>query len=705
MPMMTTKELEVKYNVTRQTLNNWVKSKIIPAPITKVGHQNVWNNEQVKMIDSQIKYKLNDHNSKSNKETEMLHINNRRYLGSKQKMLDFINKVVADNTKNIDTVADIFGGTGVVADMFRKQGKTVIVNDILTSNYVSYEAWFGNEAVNYEKIIDKINQLNKLTGLSGYVTKNFGDRYFSLDNAKKIDAIREAIEKDNDVTLREKSFLLTSLLYAMDKVANTVGHFDAYRKHMDSFKPIMLRVPELNINKQNKIYNEDANRLVRKISADLVYIDTPYNSRGYESAYHVLENVIEWKKPAVEGIARKAVNRSEKSSEYTKSRAPEAFDDLIRHIKARYILVSYNNMAKKGNSRSNAKISNEELIHSLEKRGTVQVFDTDFNAFTTGKSHISNHKELLYLCTVDDSIINSALNYTGSKHKLLPQLMPLFPTNYTRFVDLFAGGGSVTANMIKFGYPSASFVVNDIDKHVIEFFKYLTQVEFNFFLNELEYQIEKYGFSNTRKYGYEFYGLDSAVGLASYNKDKFVKLRSDYNLNPSPVLFYLLIVFGFNNQIRFNKNGDFNLPVGKRDFNQNMVNKLHRFMDILHSTSIKFSSDDFRKVAIKPNDFFYVDPPYLLTNASYNENGGWTETDEIDLLNYLDMVNRAGAKFALSNVMIHKGKENQLLKNWSSHYQVTTLNHQYNNSNYHSKAKLNDTVEVLITNYVLENQK
>lgn len=705
MPMMTTKELEVKYNVTRQTLNNWVKSKIIPAPITKVGHQNVWNNEQVKVIDSQIKNKLNDHNSTSNKETEMLHINNRRYLGSKQKMLDFINKVVADNTKNIDTVADIFGGTGVVADMFRKQGKTVIVNDILTSNYVSYEAWFGNEAVNYEKIIEKINQLNKLTGLSGYVTRNFGDRYFSLDNAKKIDAIREAIEEDNDVTLREKSFLLTSLLYAMDKVANTVGHFDAYRKHMDSFKPIMLRVPELYINKQNTIYNEDANQLVRKISADLVYIDTPYNSRGYESAYHVLENVIEWKKPAVEGIARKAVNRSEKSSEYTKSRAPEAFDDLIRHIKARYILVSYNNMAKKGNSRSNAKISNEELIHSLEKRGTVQVFDTDFNAFTTGKSHISNHKELLYLCTVDDSIINSALNYTGSKHKLLPQLMPLFPTNYTRFVDLFTGGGSVTANMIKFGCPSASFVVNDIDKHVIEFFEYLTQVEFKFFFNELEYQIEKYGFSNTRKYGYEFYGLDSAMGLASYNKDKFVKLRSDYNLNPSPVLFYLLIVFGFNNQIRFNKNGDFNLPVGKRDFNKNMVNKLHRFMDILHSTSIKFSSDDFREVAIKSNDFFYVDPPYLLTNASYNENGGWTENDEIDLLNYLDMVDRAGAKFALSNVMIHKGKENQLLKNWSSHYQVTVLNYQYNNSNYHSKAKLNDTVEVLITNYVLENQK
>lgn len=133
----------------------------------------------------------------------------------------------------------------------------------------------------------------------------------------------------------------------MDKVANTVGHFDAYRKKMDTFKPIYLRVPEFNKNVGNEIYNEDANQLVRKIKTDLVYIDTPYNSRGYESAYHVLENVMEWKKPDVEGVAMKAVNRSEKSSDYTKSKAPQAFDDLIQNINARYILVSYNNMAKK----------------------------------------------------------------------------------------------------------------------------------------------------------------------------------------------------------------------------------------------------------------------------------------------------------------------------------------------------------------------
>ena len=125
-------------------------------------------------------------------------------------------------------------------------------------------------------------------------------------------------------------------------------------------------------------------------------MDTGYS--GQRDAYTCHSHAV---KPAVEGIAKKAINRKEKSSEYTKARAPQAFADLISHINAKYILVSYNNMAKKGNSRSNAKISNEEIIQILQTRGKVQVFDTDFSAFTTGKTNIKDHKELLYLCTVN----------------------------------------------------------------------------------------------------------------------------------------------------------------------------------------------------------------------------------------------------------------------------------------------------------------
>lgn len=705
--MMTTQQLTNKYDITRQTLNNWVRKNEIPAPDKKHNHQNVWSDEQVSLIDKRVAERQFEQLEIFNVEQESLHICNRRYLGSKQRMLGFINKVVKQHTSDVNVVADIFAGTGVVADMFRSQGKKVIVNDILTSNYISYETWFGNEEIDKEKVKSIIEQLNLLEGIDGYVSKNFGDKYFSIDNARKIDAIREEIEILQDINKREKAMLLTSLLYAMDKVANTVGHFDAFRKHMDSYKRIFLKTPDFNINNENQLFNEDANQLVRKIKADLVYIDTPYNSRGYESAYHVLENVMEWKKPAVEGVAMKAVNRSEKSSDYTKSKAPEAFDDLISHINAQYILVSYNNMAKKGNSRSNAKISNEEIIASLEKRGKVKKFETDFNAFTTGKSDIKDHKEILYLCVIEkkkeknDKIIQSPLNYTGAKHKLLPQLKPLFPSKYNNFIDLFAGGACITANMAIDNLAN-SYIVNDSEKHVIDFFDYLSKVDINSFIQEIEYKIKKYGLSNSSVNGYKFYGCDSAKGLGGFNKQNFLQLRSDYNLNPTPVLFYLLVVFGFNNQIRFNSKGEFNLPVGKRDFNKNMKAKLTRFSYALQNEKIHFSSCDFREVDFETGDFIYADPPYLITKAVYNENGGWTEEDEKDLYNYLDKANEIGVKFAVSNVILHKENENEILKEWASKYNLYVLNHNYNNSNYQSKAKQSETVEVLVTNYLKE---
>ncbi|QQS85149.1 Dam family site-specific DNA-(adenine-N6)-methyltransferase [Staphylococcus carnosus] len=326
------------------------------------------------------------------------------------------------------------------------------------------------------------------------------------------------------------------------------------------------------------------------------------------------------------------------------------------------------------------------------------MFSTDFNAFTTGKSKIENHKELLYLCKVENEIIQSPLNYTGAKQKLLPQLKPYFPQNYSRFVDLFAGGGSVTANLVK-DNQAISYLMNDSEKHVIEFFEYLSKVDINDFIKNVERKIKEYGLSNTKEFGYQYYSVDSASGLSIYNKEKFLKLRADYNEDPNPLLFYLLVVYGFNNQIRFNREGKYNLPVGKRDFNKKMEKKLIKFANLMKYGNIDCSSKDFREIDIKRDDFIYADPPYLITNASYNENGGWSEQDEKELYSYLDNANKNSVKFALSNVIIHKGKENKILKQWASKYNLYVLDYNYNNSNYHSKAKLSDTVEVLVTNY------
>ena len=370
----STKMVEKNFNITRQTLHNWINEGLLPAPKKDFRNWYIWSDEDISNIQNIIEIKTAENNN-THIDNSFLKIENRRYLGSKLKMLDFINEVVENNISNIKTVADIFGGTGVVADLFRKKGKKIIINDILHSNVINYYTWFGNENIDYNKVISIITELNNLTPTSdNYVSMNFGGKYFSYENAKKIGAIREQIDS-YDVNEREKSFLLTSLLYAMDKVANTVGHYDAYRKKMDTLNPIHLKVPEYIINKDNEIYCEDANQLVKRIKADLVYIDTPYNSRQYGDTYHLLENIVDWKKSELTGVALKMVDRTHIKSKYSTSKASEAFEDLINNIQAKYILVSYNNMAKKGSGRSNAKISNEEIISILEKKGNSLASD------------------------------------------------------------------------------------------------------------------------------------------------------------------------------------------------------------------------------------------------------------------------------------------------------------------------------------------
>ena len=328
-------------------------------------------------------------------------INNRRYLGNKYKLLPFITGVVNDECPDITSIADIFAGTGAVSSAFTD--KVIITNDLMYSNYICNYAWFGAEEYDPQIIIDCVVRYNALTDLEdNYMTDNFADTYFSRDDCAKIGYIREDIEvlyKKGDINTRERAILITSLLYAMDKIANTCGHYDAYRKGVEFDKSLELYVPMANRqnNPNNQCFNMDSNELVKNIEADLVYIDPPYNSRQYCDAYHLLENVARWEKPEVFGVARK-MDRSTMKSKYCTQSATEAFEQLIEDIKAKYILLSYNNMAEKGNDRSNAKISDQDIMRILEKKGEVKVFSESYKAFTTGKSDIDDNQERLFLC-------------------------------------------------------------------------------------------------------------------------------------------------------------------------------------------------------------------------------------------------------------------------------------------------------------------
>lgn len=290
--------------------------------------------------------------------------------------------------------------------------------------------------------------------------------------------------------------------------------------------------------------------------------------------------------------------------------------------------------------------------------------------------------------------IKSPLNYTGGKHKLLKQIIPLFPRNIDVFYDLFSGGCDVSVNV-----DAKAIVSNDINKEIIELYNYFKNNQFANILEEIGCLIEKYELSNTSIYGYEYYNCNSANGLSSYNKERYVRLREEYNKKQNPILFFTLIVYAFNHQIRFNKRGEYNLPVGKRDFNKKIKDNLKTFIEKIQSINIEFIGGDYREIHIKDGGFLYIDPPYLASTASYNESNGWNEIKEKELLQYLDEMNKNGHRFALSNVFSNKDKTNEILIEWAKNYKVHFLNHSYSNSNYQAKNRSMKTVEVLITNY------
>lgn len=648
---------------------------------------------------------------------DLFKISNRRYLGSKTRLLPFIDKIIQEKCVNCNSFFDVFGGTGVVGGFFNSRYK-IIENDILYSNYLSFEAFLGTGKLNKKKVFSMIEIFNNLKPRKdNYYSINFADTYLSESNMRKVGEIRDQIDnlyRSKDISFREMAVLVTSLIYAIDRIANTVGHYDSYRKESALDKELVLKPLEIfgPENANNEIYNMDSNELANLVIADIAYIDPPYNSRQYADAYHFLENVARNEKPPVEGVAKK-MDRSSLKSKYNTKSAPKAFEDLVQALNAKYILVSYNNIGEKANARSNAKISDVEIISTLEKRGKVSIFEKEFNSFTTGKTKIENHKERLFLCEVgvyeksdslenEENRVQSPLNYTGGKFKLLKQLEEKFPDRIETFYDIFCGGCNVGSNV-----KANKIICVDKDKQVISLLNYLKNNTFSKVDDELRKTIAEYGLSDTSTYGYEYYGCNSDNGVGKFNSDKFNKLRNTYNSEKrkDPIKFLLLVIYGFNNQIRFNRKGEFNLPVGKRDYNKALCRKLQGFMTNLHNKNIAFIESDFSDIDLssidQTNTFFYLDPPYSLGLASYNENGGWDHKEDIRLFSFLEECNKKGIRFGLSNVIEHKGVRNDVLLEWclKNHFNINYLNYNYSNSSYHSLHKNEKSKEVFITNY------
>ena len=272
----------------------------------------------------------------------------------------------------------------------------------------------------------------------------------------------------------------------------------------------------------------------------------------------------------------------------------------------------------------------------------------------------------------------------GSKRKLLSQILPLFPAKIGTFVDLFCGGCTVGLNV-----DASKVIFNDNLIYIIELYKTFCKLSKEQVLEHIESRIKEFSLSKTNQEGY-------------------LSVRKLYNEKRNPLDLFVLLCYSFTNQIRFNNKHEFNQAFGMNasHFSEHQKNNLGHFIDALHSKNCIFSALDFDKADLSKlteNDFVYCDPPYLITCGSYNDGKrgftGWDDKLELKLYKILGSLNERHIKFAFSNVMEHKGKENTLLRNWivERKYKVCELEMQYSinrkgTGTVHSK-------EVLIINY------
>jgi len=352
-----------------------------------------------------------------------------KYIGNKSRLLPFIDRVInQEKLPSRGVFCDIFTGTTSVAQFYKTKGYKLITCDIMYYSYVFQYAYIKvNSYPSFSKLIQNekeimdikkriqssslikenenkenlqavLNFLNNLPGEEGFIYLNYAPtgsytgkyqrQFFSDENAKRIDAIRNRIQfwkKNEWITEEEFFILLASLVNAADFVANISGTYGAFLKIWRSMalKSLNLLLPNLIESKLNhEIYLEDANRLVRNIKCDILYLDPPYNTRQYAANFHILETIAKWDNPKIYGKTGLRPYDGQKSDYNIKGKCEEKFADLIKNTDCKYILMSYNNEG----------IIREKVIKEvLSEKGDLKVFTQPYRRFRTDSESENRH--------------------------------------------------------------------------------------------------------------------------------------------------------------------------------------------------------------------------------------------------------------------------------------------------------------------------
>ena len=288
-----------------------------------------------------------------------------RYIGSKSKLTPFIRSTVDEVAPDSSVFCDLFAGTGAVGNEFKPTHR-IIANDILYFSYVlnaanlqlvktpkfsRFRSAYGTDPISY---LNEIRPDPSEAGEQDFVARSYspigGDqrKYFTAENAIRIDRIRQAIEASHKDSLLDRSeylYLLSALLLEVPSVSSTTGTYGAFLKSWDkrALKEITLRHLEISPGcKTNEVFNGDANEIITKISGDVLYLDTPYNARQYSSNYHVLESIARYDHPEIVGVTGLRADKAGDSGYCRRDRVYALYKDLLEKANFGVVVISYN---------------------------------------------------------------------------------------------------------------------------------------------------------------------------------------------------------------------------------------------------------------------------------------------------------------------------------------------------------------------------
>lgn len=596
-----------------------------------------------------------------------------RYLGNKDSMLTEIRELFKEKgllNKNL-TFFDAFCGTGSVANEFKSEFNKIFINDNLKWATVYSYGRLISKNISFDKLnLDPFVFFNECNTIyKGFFYLNYSpggsDRmYFSEENAGRIDFFRITIEQwlnEKQISEDEYYYLLSCLIESVSKVANTAGVYGAFLKHWDSraLKSIeFIRLGEMdNTPNDIELYNSKIETIISDIDCDVLYLDPPYTQNQYGTQYHLLETLVLYDNPSISkvtGSRSTTPMRSDWSKDY---KCHILFDYILANTKAKYVVFSYNN---------DGFMSKDFIEASLKRYGKSDTYlckKLPYKKYKNWKSkNNKEHFEYLFfieLKSPEDVRYESPLNYAGNKSKIIEEIISYIPKGNRIFFDIFGGGFNVGINI-----SQQKVVYNDI----------------NFFVKEL---IESFEKNDTYDYLMYIRKITKSFGLEKGNKDAYIKARSHYNSlsieKRDPRLLFTLILYGFQQQIRFNNSHEFNNPVGVRWFNDKVLEKMISFSRKIKEKKYEFYSMDYLEFEnlIDNDSFVYLDPPYMLTKGAYNDGkrgfNGWNEQLEKEMFLFLDTLSEKKIMFMLSYVIEHKGEKNHKLVEWIEEKKYTVI--------------------------------